>query len=274
MAFDPGAKPAAPRQSAPSVAGFDGLAADYDATFTCSAAGRALRAIVRERMESGFASCQTVLELGCGTGEDAIWLAGRGVHVLATDASPVMIDVSRRKGRAARCADRIEFGCIPMQAVGAALAGRFFDGVLSNFGAINCVQDLPALVAAVASIVRPGGKLLWVLMGRHVPWEWIWYASRAEWTKAVRRMRPGGVCWRGLTISYPAPAIMGRCLGPWFQVDRVTPLGLFLPPTYAAEWLEQSPRLLAALSRLEALARRSSALANFSDHYIVEATRR
>lgn len=252
---------------------FDSMAAEYDGTFTRSAVGRALREIVWYRLEQSFASCRTVLELGCGTGEDARWLARRGVRVLATDASNQMIRIAREKADSSGCAHRIEFRCVPMEAIGSTLVEHSFDGVLSNFGAVNCARDLPALAASMAALLPRNGKLLWVVMGRYVPWEWVWYLLHGEWARAWRRMKPGGVLWRGLTVSYPSPATIARCLKPAFRIDRVTPLGLILPPTYAAPWLDRSPRSLAALTRLEALARRASTLAWLSDHYIVEATR-
>lgn len=256
-----------------NVSAFDELASDYDVRFTGSAVGRALRNIVWARLEEAFRPCRTVLELGCGTGEDAIWLARRGFTVLASDASASMIEVARLKAEAAGCAERIEFRCFPMERVRAELGTRSFDAVLSDFGAINCVRDLSSLVTQVSALVRPGGRLLWVLMGKHVPWEWAWHLSRGEWARAWRRTRPGGVSWRGISVSYPTPAEMIRQLHPVFQVSRLTPLGLALPPSYAAGWLDRSPLALAMLGRLEAAGRRASFLARLADHYVVEATR-
>jgi len=41
--------------------------------------------------------CQT-LEIGCGTGDNAIWLAQQGFAVTAVDASPIAIEQAREKG--------------------------------------------------------------------------------------------------------------------------------------------------------------------------------
>jgi SAM-dependent methyltransferase len=41
------------------------------------------------------------LELGCGTGSNAVWLAGRGFTVTAIDLSPEAIDRARRRAREA-----------------------------------------------------------------------------------------------------------------------------------------------------------------------------
>jgi SAM-dependent methyltransferase len=252
---------------------FDELAGDYDVLFTDSVVGRALREIVWARLDRTFKPPRRILELGCGTGEDAVRLARNGVSVVATDTSSLMIQVARSKARGCDCDAQIDFHCVDMEQLGPDLDGQLFDGVLSNFGAVNCARQLPSLVADIAGRVRPGAPLLWVVMGRHVPWEWLWYLMRGQWDKAWRRLRAGGVQWRGMTISYPTPAQMTRLLRPYFAIKRVTPLGFALPPSYAGTWLNRSPRLLALLTSLERLAQRSSALASLSDHYIVEAIR-
>ncbi len=251
---------------------FDQLASTYDATFTDTAIGRTLRDIVWTRLRATFGPTQRVLELGCGTGEDAVCLAGLGARVVATDPSPAMIEVARRKAEARSCTGRIEFHCLPMENL-ASLADGPFDGVLSNFGAVNCAQDLPCLVRQVAGQLVPGGSLVWVVMGRYAPWEWAWYSLRGQWRKAWRRLNRNGVEWRGLTLSYPSPGRMSALLRPYFAVKRLAPLGIALPPSYAASWLNRWPRIASVLTRLEWSAQRSRALAWWSDHYIIEATR-
>lgn len=252
---------------------FDELAGTYDATFTDTKVGRALREIVWCRMERVFRPTQRILELGCGTGEDAVHLARSGVSVVATDRSSRMIQMAHGKAVIHNCQDRIEFRCLGMEEIGGLGDDEMFDGVLSNFGALNCVQDLQTLIAEVARRLRPGAPLLWVPMGRHVPWEWCWYLMRGQWSKAWRRLRAGGTQWRGMTLSYPTPARLRSLLQPHFQVTRLAPLGVVLPPSYAAAWLERSPFAAAVFTRLERWAQRSSLLASWSDHFIVEAVR-
>jgi SAM-dependent methyltransferase len=252
---------------------FDDMAGSYDATFTNTKVGRALREIVWSRFEQVFRSPQRILELGCGTGEDAVRLAGSGVRVVATDPSSQMIQTARRKALMANCLERIEFRRAAMEDIASFADGEVFDGVLSNFGAVNCAQDLPMLIADVADRLSPGAPLLWVVMGRRAPWEWVWYLMRGQWRKAWRRLRPGGAQWRGMSISYPTPARLRSLLLPYFTVTRLAPLGVALPPSYAAAWLDRLPFALGALTRLEKWAQRSSMLASWSDHFIIEAVR-
>ena len=256
-----------------AAAAFEGLAAAYDAVFTASALGRSLRALTWERLDAALSAPRRVLEIGCGTGEDAVHLALRGVHVLATDPSPSMLRVAAEKAGKAGCAARIEFRCMPMERLGAELAGERFDGLWSNFGAINCVPQLDAVVAEVAALLEPGAPLAWVVLGKDVPWEWAWFLSRGNARKAFRRRQRGGAVWRGMRIVYPTPAELTRTLAPYFAPTRCRPLGFALPPSYAAGWLERRPRLLAALTQVERTAQRCPPLAALSDHYVLEARR-
>lgn len=254
------------------AAAFDQLAAEYDADFTNTPLGAALRGMVWSRMDRAFTGARRVLDLGCGTGEDAVRLAARGTRVVAVDASAGMVKVAAEKARRRGFGEQVQFHCLPMERLGEVADGESFDGTLSNFGALNCVADLPALVREVAMQLEPGARLVWVLMGRHVPWEWAWYLARADTKRAWRRMR-GNVAWRDLTIRYPRPREVAAILRPFFCVDSVRPLGFALPPSYAAGWLNRHPRALAALNRIEGVGHALPSLASCADHYIVEATR-
>jgi SAM-dependent methyltransferase len=255
------------------AAAFDGLAQDYDAHFTATALGRTLRAMAWRHFERAFARCDYLLDIGCGTGEDAIHMASLGHRVLATDASPQMVRVASAKAERAGCAQRVKFLCLPMERLGAELAGERFDGAYSNFGAINCVADPGSLGRGLAPLLPALAPLALVVMGRYVPWEWAWYLARAQPASAFRRLRRGGVAWRGLTLSYPTPAELGRALAPSFVTRNFEPMGFALPGSYAAAWLERSPRVLAALDNFERLAQRGAVLSAFSDHYYFEALR-
>jgi len=257
----------------PTPGAFDDKAHGYDAEFTATALGAALRQIVWERAADAFAPGMRLLEIGCGTGEDAVHFARRGLEVVASDAAPQMVGVARAKAERAGVAARVRCVCVPMEGLAHEFAGETFDGVFSNFGAINCAARLDALAADLARLLAPGARLLWVVMGRHVPWEWAWFLARGAGGKAFRRLRRDGVPWRGITVRYPTPAQLTRALHPHFTGIRATPLGVALPPSYASRWMDRSPRMFAVLTRLERAAQGWPSLAAISDHYVIEATR-
>jgi len=253
------------------AAAFDELAEHYDASFTHTPVGAFLRQLVWARVEAFLGSSAQVLELGCGTGEDAVHLAQLGAEVIATDPSPAMIHIAQRKVQQHGWGARVQLHCMPAECVRASFAGRQFDAVFSNFGALNCIEHLPALVEDTRALLKPGARLLWVLLGRHVPWEWSWYLLHAQPRRAYRRLS-GSTQWRGMCVRYPTPGELVRLLRPAFRIDAVRPLGAVLPPSYAAHWLERWPRLRPMLQRLEQRAQGSRLLARLADHYLIEAT--
>jgi ubiquinone/menaquinone biosynthesis C-methylase UbiE len=252
------------------AAPFDGLASDYDRSFTSSAIGERMRVAVWRSLDATFRPGERVLELNCGTGEDAVHLAARGVRVTATDCSARMLDMTRAKVERAGLSGMIEIAQLAIEDLPAA---GTFDGVLSNFGGLNCVADLSAVSDGLAAMVRPGGRLLLCLMGPVAVWEWGWFLARGEPRKAFRRLRHGGARWRGLAIRYPTIGAVRRAFAPHFTQRRVAAIGALIPPSYAEAWAGRHPRLLAALDRWERQLESVRPLPWLADHYLIELER-
>ena len=113
-------------------AAFDGLAPQYDQLWNHATIGRLQREAVWRRLDPLFRPGDSLLDLGCGTGEDSLHFAERGVKVRAIDASCEMVRVARSRG--------VDASVLPIEDLDR-IAGRF-DGVISDFGALNCVADL------------------------------------------------------------------------------------------------------------------------------------
>ncbi len=214
---------------------FDAAAPAYDDDFTHTPLARALRGRVWARLDAVFVPGQPVLELGCGTGEDARHLAGRGVPVIATDQSAAKLGVAAAKtaGLPVITALLDLHRLAPGPAV---LDPAPYAGVFSNFGALNTLADFAPLAAWLAPLVQPGGRLVFVIMGRWCAWEIAWHLLRGQRGRAFRRLRRGGavahVGGAPMTVHYPATASLRRAFAAAFHLERVWPLGLFLPPSY------------------------------------------
>jgi SAM-dependent methyltransferase len=258
---------------------FDGLASEYDATFTHSVIGTILRQAVWRRADACFGSGDHVLELNCGTGEDALHLARRGVQVLATDVSSRMLDVGREKIAAAGVGERVTFRRMAIEEFTVDEAEGFlrdidvpsgFDGALSNFGGLNCVADLTAFATGLSQYVRPGGVALCCVMGPVVPWEWAWFLARGRPTKAWRRLRRRGAVWRGVHVHYPTIRAVRRAFSPAFRAVRVSALGALVPPPYTERAVGRFPRLLRFAAWCERRLATIPPLPWLADHYLVE----
>lgn len=93
---------------------FDAIAAEYDRSFAAQRLGRMLRALVWEQLDTLVASGMRVLDLGCGSGEDTLHLARRGLAVTALDASAEMVALTQHKAKAAGLSDRVDAHCIDL----------------------------------------------------------------------------------------------------------------------------------------------------------------
>ncbi|WP_329080335.1 FAD-dependent oxidoreductase [Streptosporangium sp. NBC_01469] len=110
----------------------------------------------------------TALDLGCGEGADAIWLARRGWRVTATDISGVALDRAARHAAAADVADRIDW---QRHDLGASFPDGVFDLVSAHF--LHSLGDMPRekILRTAASAVAPGGVLLVVGHAGFPSWE-------------------------------------------------------------------------------------------------------
>lgn len=111
----------------------------------------------------------TVLEIGCGEGADAVWLAEQGWTVTAVDVSATAIERARAAAEARGIgSDRLRF--VVADAVDAIPSGRF-DLVVSSF-LHSWEQDFPrvGILRDAAGRVAPGGRMLSVSHAAVPPW--------------------------------------------------------------------------------------------------------
>jgi hypothetical protein len=153
-----------------------------------------------------------------------------------------------------------------------------FDGAFANFGALNCVADIDRLGADIGARLKPGSALVCVMMGPVCAWEVLWQLAHGSPRKAVRRLRRGGTVARAgghaFVVRYPSPGRLARALDPSFALQSLKGLGLLLPPSYAAGWLERRPALLRRLDRVERGIDSTPLAAGLSDHYVATFRRR
>lgn len=98
-----------------------------------------------------------VLDLGCGPGWTSVFLAARGLQVVATDLSTDMLEIAR--DNAQRHGVQVDFREADMQA--GFDVGRDFDSVLI-FDALHHCQDETAVLRHCFASLRSGGTILLV----------------------------------------------------------------------------------------------------------------
>ena len=252
---------------------FDEIAASYDSSFTATRIGTLMREAVWRHTDRRFRPGSRILELNCGTGTDAVHLGKLGISVLATDASEQMVKIASDKVAREDLIAVVQSRQLAWEHLDS-LPESNFDGALSNFGGLNCVQDLPSAAAALARRLRPGAPLLICAMGPWSIWEWIWYLMHGRPSKSFRRLRRGGVEWRGFKVHYPSVGMVKRAFAPTFQFHGVSAVGAILPPPFAETLAGRWPSLITALNRLERQLEAMPPLPWLADHYLNDFYRR
>lgn len=253
---------------------FDVAAASYDTDFSYSPIGVWLRQRIHQRLERLFQPNQTVLEIGCGTGEDALWLAQQGLNVVATDASPAMLDIAQRKIAAAGAGDRVTYRLLDLNALPLWDDLPLFDGVFSNFGPLNCTADYTGLRDFLAGQLRVGAKVGFGVMSPFCLWESVWHSAHLDFKTAFRRRKRQQqatlVDGSQLAVYYPSPRQLSAALAPTFQRRGVIGVGVWLPPSDSFGVLEARPNLLKWFYRMEKWTAHGWPFRTWADHYWLE----
>jgi SAM-dependent methyltransferase len=255
---------------------FDYIAEDYDKNFTETSIGKAQRKLVWNHLEKVLNpdTIQKVLEINCGTGEDAIWLAQKNVQIWATDISEKMIEIAKQK---ALHLNNVSFQVADLQHINID-ENQKFDLIFSNFGGLNCLSktDLSAwLNHARNQLLAPKGKIILVIMPSFCLWESCFFLLKMQFSSMFRRLskKPLNASLDGqssIPIWYHSPRWIRQNLPLKTQLNQVMPIGFFIPPSYLNHFFKKRPLLLKYLEKLEQWAVKFPVLGSFSDHFLIE----
>ena len=255
---------------------FDSVAADYDGPRGNNELIQRMRRTLWDAARSEFFIGSRLLDLGCGTGIDAVEFAHSGYRVVATDWSPQMVARTRSRILAAGAGENVQARQIGIQQLHT-LDDRF-DGIYSNFGPLNCAPDLHEVAAQCARLLRPGGKMLFSVIGRLCPWEIAHYARRRRFQRAMVRLRRGDVAVEmnrhTIWTRYYFPREFHRCFSAHFRLRSFRALSLFMPPPYLIDYYHRRRDWCEKLGWLDDRLGHLPLLRGMGDHFLIVMQRR
>ena len=256
-------------------AAFDSVAADYDGPRGNNALIQDMRTEVWRWLDRAFAPGSRLLDLGCGTGLDALRMAQHGHHVVATDWSPEMVARTVARAQQGSAVDRVQalsVGAHELERLGQDGAGTF-DGAYSNLGPLNCVPDLGDVSSGCARLLRRGGTLVFTVIGRWCPWEIAHYLRRGRWSRVrvrfARNAVPVGLNRHTVWTRYYSPREFYRAFARDFALVHYRGLCVFVPPPYLGVVRERHPRGYEWLWRIDRRTADWPLLSSMGDHFLI-----
>jgi ubiquinone/menaquinone biosynthesis C-methylase UbiE len=251
---------------------FDIASISYDETFTNTSIGKAQRMQVYRQLNTVIHQKKRlhILELNCGTGEDANYFIKLKHTITATDISSKMIAVAKDKFKN----KDINFYQLDINQLHQQTFTNNFDLIFSNFGGFNCLSknEIATFFLSANKILNTEGKIALVIMPKHTIWEKIYFFLKGDFKKANRRNTnysiEANVDGTAVKTWYFNPKEMVE-IAKEFSVKKIKPVGFFVPPSYLQSSLLGNKTVVLFLSFLDRLFP-FSFLAKYADHYYIE----
>jgi SAM-dependent methyltransferase len=257
---------------------FDSVAADYDGPRGNNPLIQDMRQEMWRWLQKTFVAGSRLIDLGCGTGLDAVHLAKLGYRVTATDWSPRMVARTAARALEESAAARVQALRLGAHELRGLEGDGAFDGAYSNLGPLNCVPDLGDVSRECARLLKPGGALVFTVIGRLCPWELCHYARRRRWPRVKVRFAGNSVpvTMNSHTIwtRYYAPREFHRPFARDFRLEHFRGLCLFAPPPYLTWLRDRYPRVYAGAWWMDRRTAGWPLLRLMGDHFLIVMRRR
>jgi SAM-dependent methyltransferase len=252
---------------------FDSVAGEYDGPSGNNDLVQRMRARTMAAVTANIPAGSQLMDLGCGTGLDAEYLARLGYKVVAIDLSAEMAKRTRERIERAGLA-----GSVAVQQLGIHEIDRLpfasFAGAYSDLGPLNCVDNLAQVAQKLNRMLAPGGRLIASVIGRVCPWEILLFGIKGDRARALLRFQDqlvaaplnGRTVW---TRYYGPQQFMRAFASSGFHFVSLRTLGLLTPPPYMAAFAERHPRWINGLQRMEDRIASLPVLREWGDHFLI-----
>ncbi|WP_400076072.1 class I SAM-dependent methyltransferase [Winogradskyella sp. R77965] len=252
---------------------FDIASSNYDTAFTFSNIGKAQRSIVFKYLGSIISTDErlSILELNCGTGEDAIHFAKLGHNVLATDISEGMIKVAKAKANS----KNLIFKTQDINSINENSFDKKFDFIFSNFGGFNCLSktEIDLFFKTATKLLNPKGKIVLVIMPKYCLWEQFYFSLKGNFKAAKRRKTDDSIIANveGVDVKtwyYNSEEIVSLT-ETQYTINTIKPIGIAIPPSYLENSFLSKRPFLSIFKRIDTLIT-GSFWAKYADHFLIE----
>jgi SAM-dependent methyltransferase len=200
-----------------------------------------------------------LLEVGCGTGAEAMEISNWVSGIVATDVSARMTELVRAKAAAKGIQDKVLAVTVragEIARVRETIGGRGLRIGYSFNGALNCEPDLDSFVSQLHALLEPGGYFVCSVRNTTCASEMVSHGLALQFSRATpRRTQPTMVSVGGRDIpsTYFSPSEFAAHFERAFTPIEVIGLPALLPPAYLNDYYLKVRSLSSVLERLEPL---------------------
>lgn len=254
------------------MSSFNKAAAFYDVDFSFTKIGHAQRNLVYAELQKIVSPGNlNILEINCGTGIDALFMAKFGNRVLATDIAEEMISTAQKNA----LNENLEFKVLDITQIKNTKFNQPFDFIFSNFGGLNCLNpnELTDFLAEIKSLLKPNGQFMAVVMPTFCLFESLYFLAKLSPKKAFRRLSkiPSLANVSGTVVKtwYYNPSFFVKKMASNFVAAKLKPIGFFIPPSYLEPLAQKFPKSFDFLSKMEQKIASIQSLSYLSDHFLI-----
>jgi len=248
------------------------MAGRYDLVPIENRINRLMRSISLSHLVASFPPGSRVLEIGCGTGEEALALASRGVDVVALDPSAEMIRIAESKAKSRGTAGRVKFhqaSARDIPRLAESLDGPF-DGGYASFS-LAYEPDLRPVVEGLHLLLRAHSRFHASVPSRVCLVELVLSVGSGHPSYAGRRLATSHghkVGIRFVPIRTYTPDSLARLFSPFFTLEAIEALPAIVPPPYMNRIYARFNGFADALERADARLRGRFPFRSFGDHFL------
>jgi ubiquinone/menaquinone biosynthesis C-methylase UbiE len=251
---------------------FDKIAGTFDEEDISNEILQWMRNVVYDVYFSCFRKGDRLLEINAGTGIDAVHLASKGITVFATDISPEMIHKLKIKIEESNLSGLIQTGNFSFDEIHN-INENDFDGVISNFGGLNCINNFGSLSESLAEKLKPGGRFVAAVMNSFCPWEIFYFLMKLDSKNAFRRFKKNGIDANlsrfKIKSFYFSPGEFAGHFKKYFETEKIYSLGLFTPPPYLYGIYEKAKPAVKFFMKLDDSLKGIFPLSRIGDHFVI-----
>ena len=254
---------------------YDEYASRYDRLLTENRINAYMRREMSRALTATFGTGKRLIELGCGTGDEALALAPNQSEIFAFDPSLRMIEIASRKAAASGTGGNVRFSVGKatdlLRHLGDESQKTGFDGGYASFS-LSYEPDLRVVSKALAPWIRPGGWFVMATMNRICGVEFAGALLSAHPRLAGRRLEKRTLHKVGAYSTPIFPRTTKEVIDAvrdYFHFEDVRALPVIMPPPYANRAVAGWGALLDILAELDSHLGSFPVIRLFGDHNLL-----